>query len=136
VVLALALGLAMWGGMRAYSAPAAGSGWMAWDQATAVLDREMRLFVECFGVHPRRVDDMMSPHPQWGEDGSGNAVDLTGAAKKLGGKWRPLAPKDLPVDPATGSRHTWVVDPSAPMWLRSKGLRTTAVIQAPTPTRR
>jgi hypothetical protein len=132
-ILALALALAMVAGLRAYSSPEDGSGWKAWDQGTAVLDREIRMFVDCFGVHPLRVEDMMAPHPAWGVDASGNLVDLTGAARMLGERWRPLRLKDLPADPATRSQHSWTIDPAAPKWLRSKALKTTVMIQSPTP---
>jgi hypothetical protein len=129
-VLAIAVALALLGA-RAHAVPAGGSGWAAWDQAAAAIGRQMRLFVDCFGVYPLRVKDLTYPHPQWGQDESGNPVDLAGAAKRLGDRWRPRAIKDLPLDPATGSQHTWLIDLGAPWGLRSKGLKTTVLMETP-----
>ena len=85
------------------------------DEALTDLDDAMLAFVEDHGCYPATLADLTAQEaPQHGVDASGNRVRLAGA-------WARPYLSDLPLDPLTRSRDTWVYEPTGTPMVDSGG---------------
>lgn len=86
------------------------------------IDHWLGLFHEANGCYPMELRDLVSTEvPEAGLDSSGNSVAIPQTAR-----WhRPLGPgqaaRDLPIDPLTGQRDTWVYEPTGTPMVDSGG---------------
>ncbi len=112
-VLALALSAALLcsGALAGITMP--GESWSAWDYAAGKMHRAIARFVDRFGAYPLRAADLLARRPRYGQDVSGNRVRIGPSAL-----WRPL--RQLPPDPVTGKRTTWLIDLAAPELVTSR----------------
>jgi len=101
--------------------------------ALDAIDHWLGLFHEANGCYPMALLDLLGTEaPQTGVDVSGNPVPIPQIAR-----WhRPLGPRmaarELPIDPLTGQRDTWVYEPTGTPMVDSGGYRITlerAVLQ-------
>ena len=85
------------------------------DKALTELDDAMLAFVEDHGCYPAKLADLTAAaKPDHGVDASGNRV-------KLAGTWVRSYVSDLPVDPLTKRRDTWVYEPTGSPMVDSGG---------------
>ena len=85
------------------------------DKALTDLDDAMLAFLEDHGCYPAKLADLTAAaRPDHGVDASGNRV-------KLAGTWVQPYLSDLPMDPLTRSRDTWVYEPTGSPMVDSGG---------------
>jgi hypothetical protein len=90
------------------------------DQALQQIDGMMTSFHDTYGCYPEELEDLTaSAVPKWGVDSSGNAVEPVSRMGYAGGD------RELPVDPLTGRRDTWVYEPTGNPMVDSGGFEIT-----------
>ncbi len=79
------------------------------------IDRALETFLEHAGCFPGKLKDLLAETPPaYGVDSSGNPVQLTG-------QYRGPYLEQLPKDPLTGRRDTWIYEPTATPMVDSGG---------------
>jgi hypothetical protein len=95
-------------------------------RALEAIDHWLGVFHQANGCYPMELTDLAGIQaPQVGVDSSGNPLSIPHTAR-----WhRPLGPgmevRDLPVDPLTGQRDTWVYEPTGTPMVDSGGYEIT-----------
>ncbi len=95
-------------------------------RALEAIDHWLRQFHEANGCYPMELTDLVGTEvPEMGVDSSGNPVPIPQTPR-----WhRPLgaraAARDLPIDPLTGQRDTWVYEPTGTPMVDSGGYEIT-----------
>jgi hypothetical protein len=99
------------------------------DTALKQLDDLMQRFHRTYGCYPEKLKDLVAAAPRTaGVDSSGNPVQIA----PPGSTGADADPGELPVDPLTGRRDTWVYEPTGTPMVDSGGFEITLYRGNPT----